>query len=158
MNYNTILTSINYELDEPVFPIVSPDQKFGAMSEKIAKIDCLKSLSLPDQVQSTGYSRYSLKTQFAVISHCLDQSDNYFGLPQTVASGSLTQSDVTNTNNLLNNVNAMSDTFRCYATQRVQFYFVQKENVRLTVLRLFLHASAPNANYDFSGDDKYCPS
>jgi hypothetical protein len=159
-NYEGLLASIDYGLDQPVFTQIAPQGiENKVTNKKNQTIDCKQGISLSDQLQNAGYFRYSLKAQFAVIGLCLHQADLRFGRPDAIVGNPLSESDVDHINAILDNIYTMSNTFRCYADWRLRYFYQEKHDATLTIshiLKLFdiFNLFGPKVSkYDTTKDD-----
>jgi hypothetical protein len=125
--YNSLLARIDYDLDRQAYLLAGVNRGNPVTYTKTKNIDCSKFIT--EQMRGVGYEQHSLKAQFAIINHCfLLISSRIEDLKyKALYSAAFTIDGNTTTalNNSLDDVDAMTNTFQCYAKQRQEFYINQ---------------------------------
>jgi hypothetical protein len=147
-NYETFLTEIDYALDRPLLSNKNTslgdanifDDSQVIKAEKIKQTDCTKSLS--EEVERIGYSRNSLKAQFALLHYCFTHSTDDFNLQKdkAVIDKTIKIDDAIkkSASDNLSNLSAMENEFRCYSLMRINYFENQKESTIFSFSRILM--------------------
>jgi hypothetical protein len=130
-NYDHLLSEIEYALDRPVFGQADrKNEDFRIYRAKIRQIDCLN-YSFSEELEKLHLNAHSLKLRFAVIHNCFMIINNALNKQMNEAiSKTLPSFDEPTESQIADKLNAllaMSNEFRCYAHQRIDYYNAQKE-------------------------------
>jgi hypothetical protein len=130
-NYDHLLSEIEYALDRPVFGQADrKNEDFRIYRAKIREIDCLN-YSFSEELEKLHLNGHSLKLRFAVIHNCFMIINNALNKQMNEAiSKTLPSFDEPTESQIADKLNAllaMSNEFRCYAHQRIDYYNAQKE-------------------------------
>ena len=130
-NYDHLLSEIEYALDRPVFGQADRrNEDFRIYRAKIKEIDCLN-YSFSQELEKLHLNAHSLKLRFAVIHNCFMIINNALNKQMNEAiSKTLPSFDEPTESQIADKLNAllaMSNEFRCYAHQRIDYYNAQKE-------------------------------
>jgi hypothetical protein len=159
--YDQMLTDIDYALDQPAFLAAGVSTRNLISAKQTEKVDC--AFSLNEQMDKAGMDRRSLKGQFAVIALCFGRATPEVDQLRTK---SLTDHEVTisdqvksTAENRLEAISSMSNVFRCYAQQRLTYYYGLKERAILSpaaILRDVLNRQSQIASEHFTAADQRC--
>ena len=130
-NYDHLLSEIEYALDRPVFGQADrKNEDFRIYRAKIRQIDCLN-YSFSQELEKLHLNAHSLKLRFAVIHNCFMIINNALNKQMNEAISkalpSFDEPTESQISDKLNALLAMSNEFRCYAHQRIDYYNAQKE-------------------------------
>jgi len=130
-NYDHLLSEIEYSLDRPVFGQADKkNEDFRIYRAKIREIDCLN-YSFSEELEKQHLNAHSLKLRFAAIHNCFMIINNALNkqMNEAVAKTlpSFDEPTESQISDKLNALLAMSNEFRCYAHQRIDYYNAQKE-------------------------------
>ncbi len=125
--YNALLARIDYDLDRQAYLLAGTNPGNPVTHTKTKNVDCSKFIT--EQMRNVGYEQHSLKAQFAIINHCFNLiSARIEDLKHKALSDAAFTIDgkvTTALDSSLDDVNAMTNTFQCYAKQRQEFYISQ---------------------------------
>jgi hypothetical protein len=125
--YDNFVTSIDYQLDRPIFIQAGLDKVLKPISAvRTNAVDCTKSLS--EQVDKTGYNKHSLKVQFAIIAHCFSRVHGEINTlkDKILREEKVTDADADKITKQLGDAATMGNVFRCNALHRIEFYGAER--------------------------------
>ena len=130
-NYDHLLSEIEYALDRPVFGQADKkNEDFRISRAKIGQMDCLN-YAFSQELEKLYPHAHSLKLRFAAIHNCFMNINH--ALDEQLTAGmsnplpTLDKPTEAQIKRQLDALLAMSNEFRCYAHQRIDYYNAQKE-------------------------------
>jgi hypothetical protein len=130
-NYDHLLSEIEYTLDRPVFGQAErKNEDFRISRAKIGQMDCLN-YAFSQELEKLYPHAHSLKLRFAAIHNCFMNINH--ALDEQLTAGTskplptLDKPTEAQIKRQLDALLAMSNEFRCYAHQRIDYYNAQKE-------------------------------
>ena len=127
--YDNFVTSIDYELDRPIFIQAGLVQELKPISAvRTNVVDCTK--ALPEQVDKTGYNKHSLKVQFAIIARCFISVHGEINTlkDKILREEKVADADADKITRQLGDAATMGNVFRCNALYRIEFYGTEREH------------------------------
>ena len=130
-NYDHLLSEIEYALDRPVFGQADKkNEDFRISRAKIGQMDCLN-YAFSQELEKLYPHAHSLKLRFAAIHNCFMNINHALDEQLTGAMSNplrtLDKPTEAQIKRQLDALLAMSNEFRCYAHQRIDYYNAQKE-------------------------------
>ena len=130
-NYDHLLSEIEYALYRPVFGQADKkNEDFRISRAKIGQMDCLN-YAFSQELEKLYPHAHSLKLRFAAIHNCFMNVNH--ALDEQLTAGmskplpTLDKPTEAQIKRQLDALLAMSNEFRCYAHQRIDYYNAQKE-------------------------------
>jgi hypothetical protein len=129
-NYDHLLSEIEYALDRPVFAQAGRENEdFRVSRHHFKQIGCLNSIT--EELQKLTLNPHILKFRFAGIHSCFMKIhgalDEQLGEAMAKPLPAFSKPTESQIKDQLDALLAMTNEFRCYAHQRIDYYNMQKE-------------------------------